>query len=415
MSQPVPHRLRILLISRRSAPAKGGVESFLRHVSTGLAREHDVTLLTQRIDNGPGGRLTDTLRPPPSFEPFEDAGVSIAPLRLSQRERLRTAPTVLQVIPGIRRHAYGRLRVPMAQSYSRVAVPLLLREAHGAPDLVHVWADGFLALAGVQAAARTGVPAIVTPFVHAGHWGDDPASARAYRQAGRVIGLLEHDCDVLRRLGVAPERAVEVPPCSPGVQRGLGTSWRKRFEVEGPLILFLGVRRPYKGFDLLRDSLPHLARGFTGATVAFAGPGERVASTAMRVIDRGIVSEQERAALLEAADVLCLPSASEIFPVTILEAWSAGTAVLTSDIPTLAELMRRSAGGLAVPREPEAIALGLAEILGGRQHDLAAAGHRYWREHATVEAVVERHLNIYDEVLAERHGLRSRQRVQASA
>jgi glycosyltransferase involved in cell wall biosynthesis len=121
-----------------------------------------------------------------------------------------------------------------------------------------------------------------------------------------------------------------------------------------------------------------------------------------------MVSEDERAAILEAADVLCLPSAGEIFPVTILEAWSAETAVLTSDIPPLAELMRRSGGGLAVPREPAAIAAGLDAILTGRQRELAGAGHRYWRAHATVSAVVERHLELYREAIAEREARTTR-------
>jgi phosphatidylinositol alpha-mannosyltransferase len=173
--------------------------------------------------------------------------------------------------------------------------------------------------------------------------------------------------------------------------------------VKGPLVAFLGVRRPYKGFDVLLAALPELGRRLPSATVVFAGPGDPIAGEhAVRVIDRGNVSDDERADLLEAADVLCLPSASEIFPVTLLEAWSAETAVLTSNIPPLAELMRRAGGGIAVPRQPGAIATGLVTILGDHRRELAAAGHRYWRAHATVEAVVERHEDLYRSLIADR-------------
>jgi glycosyltransferase involved in cell wall biosynthesis len=383
-------------------------------VSRGLAERHEVTLLTQRIDEGRRGRLTDSLRPPPTFGAFDDGGVAVVPLRFTRAQRLRMVPTIGQVVPGVRRFAYGRLRVPMAMSYASVVAPIIAERAAG-HDVIHVWADGFLALAGVHAATRIGLPVLVTPFVHRGQWGDDPASALAYRGATRVIGLLDDDCQVLRDLGVAEWRVKECPACSPGVERGGGISWRREHRVEGALVVFLGVRRPYKGFDLLLAALPELGRRLPSVTVAFAGPGAPIAGEhSVRVIDRGVVSDDERAALLEAADVLCLPSSGEIFPVAILEAWSAETAVLTSDIPPLAELMGRSGGGIAVPRKPDEIAAGLVSILTGPKRELALAGYRYWRSHATVEAVVERHLELYRDAIAERPARGSLRRDSAS-
>lgn len=395
-------RLRIFLVARRAAPARGGVESYLRYISRGLAQRHDVKLLVQRIDDGQTHPLTDSLRPPPTFDPFDDGGVTVAPLRFTRAERLRMAPTVGQVIPGLRRYAYGPMRIPMARSYASVVAPIIARHA-SEHDVIHVWADGFLAMAGVEAAARVRAPVLITPFVHRGQWGDDRLSARSYRRATRVIGLLDHDCQVLRDLGVAPSRVVECPVCSPGIESGGGQAWRQRHGVDGPLVAFLGVRRPYKGFDLLLAALPELARRLPSAAVAFAGPGPPITGEhALRVIDLGAVSDRERSDLLEAADVLCLPSSSEIFPVSILEAWSAHTAVVTSDIPTLTELMRRSGGGVAVSRQPETIAVALADALTGRGRLLAEAGHRYWRANATVDGVVERHLELYRSAITER-------------
>jgi glycosyltransferase involved in cell wall biosynthesis len=305
------------------------------------------------------------------------------------------APTAVQVIPGIRRYAFGRMRIPIATWYAHSAAPIIARQAADA-DVIHVWGDGFLAIAGVAAARRVGAPVLITPFIHKGQWGDDPASALAYRRADRVIGLLDYDCQVIRGLGPADARVVECPVCSPGVARGGGRAWRQRHGVYGPLIVFLGVRRAYKGFDLLLSALPELGRRVPRATVVFAGPGESIGGDhPVRVIDRGRVSDEERAALLDAGDALCLPSAGEIFPVTILEAWSAETAVLTSDIPPLRELMRRSGGGIAVPRDSAAIADGLAAILNDGERRYATAGHRYWRTNATVEAVVNRHVDLY--------------------
>jgi glycosyltransferase involved in cell wall biosynthesis len=393
--------LRVLLVSRRSAPAHGGVESYLRYVSRGLALKHDVTLLTQRIDDGPSDRLTDSLRPPPSFEPFDDEGVTVLPLRFTRAQRLRMTPDVGQVVPVVRRYAYGRLRIPMAMSYVRVAAPVIAERARNA-DVIHAWADGFVALAAVRAAASVGLPVLITPFPHRDQWGTDLVSVRAYRGADRTVGLLEDNCALLRESGAPTDRVVECPVCSPGVERGGGDAWRRAHGIAGPLVAFLGVRRSYKGFDLLLAALPELARSLPSATVVFAGPGDPVdEQQPLRVIDRGTVSNQERAALLEAADLLCLPSAGEIYPVSILEAWSAETPVLTSDIAPLAELMRRSGGGVTAPRQPESIAAGITSILNGRPHELGAAGYRYWRTYATVDAVVDRHVELYREVIGE--------------
>jgi glycosyltransferase involved in cell wall biosynthesis len=290
----------------------------------------------------------------------------------------------------------------MAFSYARVAAPVIAQRARDF-DVVHAWADGFVALGAVNGAHMAGRPVLVTPFVHRGQWGEDPASAIAYRRADRAVGLLQDNCSVLRDLGAASERVVECAVCSPGVERGYGAQWRLEHGVSGPLILFLGVRRAYKGFDVLVSALPEIGRALPDATVVFAGPGAAIeADASVRIIDRGRVSDAERAALLEAADVLCLPSAGEIYPSSILEAWSAETAVITSDIPPLAELMQRSGGGRAVPREPAAIARAVVEVLSGPSAEMGAAGYRFWRSEATVDAVVQRHLELYREVIAER-------------
>ena len=88
--------MRILFVARRYWPAIGGVESFLRQLARELATRHELTVIAHRIDNGPTDRLTDSLRPPPHFEPFDDGGVHVRPLRISPRDRLLLAPLVSQ-------------------------------------------------------------------------------------------------------------------------------------------------------------------------------------------------------------------------------------------------------------------------------------------------------------------------------
>jgi glycosyltransferase involved in cell wall biosynthesis len=391
-------RLRLLFVARRYWPAVGGVESFLRQLARDLATRHEVIVLAHRIDDGPTDRLTDSLRPPPPFERFEDGGVRVHPLRISARERVLLAPLVSQIVPGFRRYAYGRARVAAAVLYGAVVSSTIAEEADDS-HVLHMWGGDLVAAAAVKAARQLGVPSVVTPFAHRGQWGDGPADAFAYRAADRVIGLLDTDAAVYRALGVSKERLAVCGVCSSGLPSGGGSELRVRLGISGPLVLFLGVRRPYKGFDLLMASAALVAERLPGVTFAFVGPGPALttASSSTRLLDVGVVDDAEKAAWLDAADLLCLPSRGEIFPGSILEAWSVGTPVLVSDLPTLRELVEKASGGVVAELECEAIAAAIIELLGDPERLLALgeAGRNFWSENCTVEAVAAWHEQLY--------------------
>jgi glycosyltransferase involved in cell wall biosynthesis len=391
--------MRVLLVARRYWPAVGGVESYLRHVAQALANHHSVTVLAHRIDDAPHEALTDSLSPPPTFAPFQDDSVRVVPLQLSPGQRRRLLPMLALATPVLRRYAYGRLRVPLGALYARVAASAIVPEAQSA-DVVHMWAGDLLASAAVHAARESGAGAVVTPFAHRDQWGTDPASVAAYRAADRVIALVEDDARLYRELGVADDRLAVCGVCSPGVAGGGGDRLRRERGIEGPLVLFLGVRRPYKGHDLLLRAAPAVAARLPGVTFAFVGPGPPVdPPPGVRVIDAGEMSAEDRAPWLDAADILCLPSKAEIFPVSMLEAWSVRTPVLVSDIPPLLELIRASGGGEAVALRADALAESIIRMLGSPDQlaQYGESGYRFWSSHHTPEAVARRHEQVYVE------------------
>jgi glycosyltransferase involved in cell wall biosynthesis len=146
-----------------------------------------------------------------------------------------------------------------------------------------------------------------------------------------------------------------------------------------------------------------VAREQPDVTFAFVGPGPRLAATGThpRILDIGSASARERAAWLDAADLLCLPSAGEIFPVSVLEAWSVGTPVLTSDLPTLTELVGGTGGGDTVRRDPQALAGAIVRLLGDtqRRHAMGEAGRRRWAERYTPRAVAVAHEQLYGQMI----------------
>jgi glycosyltransferase involved in cell wall biosynthesis len=393
----------ILLVAHRYWPALGGVESFVRHLALGLSERHDVTVLALRIDDGPHERLTTSLTAPPPFASFRDGSVSVEPLPISRRKKVLLTPLALQVVPVLRRYAYGQARLLASRLYARVISPLIERHARDA-DVLHVLSNDIIAEAGMQAARAVGIPSVVTPFAHANQYGTGPADVAAYLKADRVVALLQEEALLYRRLGVSTSRIDVTRVGSPGVCSGHGSEVRERYGLLGPIVLFLGVRRAYKGYDLLLEAAVHVAAEHPGATFVFVGPGDPIRHTPRRarVLDVGTVNDRDRAAWLEAADLLCLPSEAEIFPGSFLEAWSVGTPVLSSDIPTLRELMSVSGGGEAVPRDPGSIATAIMQLLSDpdRLQTLGESGRRFWQAECTVEAVADWHEQLYDSLLS---------------
>lgn len=392
--------MRLVFVARRYWPAIGGVESFLRDIARELADRHELTVLAQRIDSGLATRLSDSIAPPPTFEPFNDGSVQVRPLRIPALRRALLFPLVSQVLPGLRRYAYGRLRLATSLLYRRTVGPGLVSSLRDA-DAVHMWGGDLLAAAVIEAAQIAAVPVAITPFAHRDQWGDDIASGVMYRRATKVIGLLEADTSLYRELGVPEGRLAVSGICSRPVQPGGGAAIRAHHQIKGPLVLYLGVRRPYKGFDLLLEAarqMPEQSRR-TEVTFAFVGPGPRLQATdaVCRILDIGPVSDEERAGWLDAADLLCLPSLGEIFPASILEAWSVGKPVLTSNIPSLQELIDRSGGGVAVLPRPQALADAISSLLcePWRLRTMGEAGRRFWAGRHTVEAVAKWHERLY--------------------
>lgn len=369
-----------------------------------LAPRHELTVLASRIDDGPHTRLSDSVSPPPTFAPFQDGAAKIEPLRVSLARRAAMAPLIAHATPGLRRYAYGSSRPAAAELVARVVGPVIARAADGA-DLIHLWAGDLLASAAIRAGRDAGIPVVITPFAHEGQWGYDRASVRAYQSACRVAALLGTEADFYARLGVDRRRIEIAGVCTPGAAKVDQDLARRRLGVSaGPLIVFLGARRPYKGFDLLLQAAPTVTSVHPDAVFAFVGPGAALAEVdrSGRILDVGPVTEEDKALWLCAADVLCLPSSDEILPVSVLEAWSVGTPVLTSDIPTLAELVALSGGGKAVPRKVEDLANGLCELLAEPDGlaRMGAKGHQTWLEHYTPGRVAARYEDMYSRVVA---------------
>jgi glycosyltransferase involved in cell wall biosynthesis len=401
--------VRIVFVTRQYWPAVGGVERVVENLGQAFReRGHEVAVVAQCVDELHFGRMTHVTRERLRFSPFVHNGISVVQFRPSRRRRALLLPLAAELVPfggRISRKWLGTYTSGYYTAVVRGVLDPLLAEA----DLVHVLGSNFMAVAAVEGARALGKPVAISPFAHLGEWGDDSVSIRAYERADAVLATTAADGAVYAGLGVPAERIHVAGLPVPDALVSAGLPEGELAGDERPLVLYLGQRRPTKRFELLLAASEHVWRSNPDVRFAFVGPGSPLPSEDPRILDVGRVSDAERGRWLARADLLCLPSSSESFGLVVPEAWSQRVPVVVSDIPVLKELVSDSGGGLVASADARSFAQAISSLIGdpARARAMGEAGYDYWRAQLTPEAVAERHLEIYDELLGTRTAARS--------
>jgi glycosyltransferase involved in cell wall biosynthesis len=165
--------------------------------------------------------------------------------------------------------------------------------------------------------------------------------------------------------------------------------------VRGPVVLFFGLLRPYKGVETLLEAW----RGVEGAELWIVGrpmmalePLRALAPERVRFVPR-FVADAELPAYFRRADLVVLPyTRTERFDQSgvLATALAFGNAILASDIGGFGELTTLGAVALVAPDDPAALHASLCELVAdaGERARLAqaaraaAAGPYSWREAA---------------------------------
>jgi glycosyltransferase involved in cell wall biosynthesis len=391
--------MRIAFVTRQCWPAVGGVESVVENLGGALcARGHEVTVVAQCVDELHFGRMTHIIRERLRFAPFTHNGMRIVQFRPSRRRRALLLPLAAELIPFGGRISRRWLGAYTAGYYATVVRGVLEPLIAGA-DVVHVLGANHMSVAAVEAAHALGKSVAVSPFAHLGEWGDDSVSLRAYKRADAVLATTMADGAVYAGLGVpaAQIHVVGLPVPDALISPGVPEGWASLSDG-GPLVVYLGQRRPTKRVDILLAAIGQVWATHPSARFAFVGPGEPLPAKDPRILDVGRVSDVERGRWLARADVLCLPSQSESFGLVVAEAWSQRVPVVVSDIPVLRELVADSGGGLVASATPMSFARGIVSLLDdtSRGRIMGEAGHQYWQAHLAPDAVAQRHLEIYE-------------------
>jgi glycosyltransferase involved in cell wall biosynthesis len=247
---------------------------------------------------------------------------------------------------------------------------------------------------------------------------------RVIERSDRAITVSEFSRhQLIDTLGVPRERIEVVrngidERFTPGVDSG---ALRERHRLgQRPVVLFLGGMKPRKNLAFLLDVWRRVATMRPAAILLIAGAGSAAAALqrrakqlelADRVLFAGRVSEHEKVAYYNLADVFVFPSKLEGFGLAVGEAMSCGLPVVTSDRGALPELVVDGQGGFVCRGDNvedftrRIIALlddtNLRRAFGSYNRRLVDERYRWRLAAARVHA-------IYDDVLARRRSAMAR-------
>ena len=186
---------------------------------------------------------------------------------------------------------------------------------------------------------------------------------------------------------------------------------RKRYP--GPLVLFVGRLRYYKGLHFLVEAMATVP-----GTLLIAGTGSiqqdlMSLASSLGVSERihflGDISEEEKRVYYYAADVFCMPShlRSEAFGLSQVEAMATGLPVVSTRIASGVPFVNQDGvSGLTVePANPVALAEAINAILedNSLRERLAAGARNRARTMFTAQRMCQDVMAVYDSVLKNQH------------
>jgi glycosyltransferase involved in cell wall biosynthesis len=364
-------RLRIAMFVSNYLPHPGGLEVMVWNLARGLARRHDVVLVTSAYDGVRGVSREDgmTVHRLPAVHLTERFGVPYpVPVGPGLGDALRAAGGATIV------HAHGAL---YAQSVlarvvaRRLRAPFVLTE--------HV---GFVSYpsAFLNAVQRAAWSAIGFPLVRAADavvTYNARVLERLSRDSGRQLRYIGNGVDV-ERFQPRPAEA----------RRALSRSFG--LPEDGVLALFAGRESEKKNLDVL------LRAERDGYTLVVCGWERNLTGPAL--VDLGVVPYARMADLYACADVMVHPASGEGFPLAVQEAVASGLPVVLLWDEGYARWMPRS---LVVACEtPNEVPARLAELArnADRRAELGSACRAWAAEQWSWDATVGAYERIYYDV-----------------
>ncbi len=291
-------------------------------------------------------------------------------------------------------------------------------------DVIHAH-DWHPVLAAVKIKKDYNIPLVFT--VHSTEWGrngnnhpQNPTSREiAHREwlggyeSAKVIVTTQKMKEELMMLYSIPEGKIEIIPNGIVIgklRRNLDPGRvKERFGIHplAPTILFCGRLSYQKGPDLLVRAIPDVLRERWDAKFLFVGEGDMKGECERLVRDLGVehacrflgyLPSSTKEELMNACDIICLPSRNEPFGMVVLEAWDAGKPVVATDAVTI---IKNFEDGLLAYIQPESLAWCIKRLLNNpdEMKRLAANGMNRIAQEFSWDKIAAKTIKVYEDVL----------------
>lgn len=279
-------------------------------------------------------------------------------------------------------------------------------------DLAHAHSRRGADVWGGVAAALARVPAVLTRRVDSRE--PSVVARLKYLPYRRVVALSRAIDSQLRACGVPPQRIVRIPSAVDGARYRPDRQARVRvrevfrFPYDVLVVGVVAQLIPRKGHARLFRILPELVRREQRLRVVCFGRGPlearlRAALRASNLEGNVILAgfRPDLAELLPGLDVLVHPAEREGLGVAILEAASCGVPVVATSVGGVKDVLEHGRTGWLVDPDDAALAAGIARLLvdSKLRVQLGAAARAAMAQRFSVDAMVDAHLNLYDDVL----------------
>jgi len=351
-------------------------------------------------------------------------GVEVCELRRGPLEDF-----LIRLVPMLKKR---RATFPLACLFFKWAYAKQISRLCQGSQVFHYFGTGteMNGYAVAKAARSLGAKFFVEPAVHEGTWGDSWLDVPLYQTADLLIAHTGYEARLLENLGVPKEKIQTIVHGVDFCDSGDGARFRKKHQISGPMVLFLGRKTKEKGVERLLSAWPMVVGKFPEATLVFAGPksdafgqmadgGWRMleekakaesgnpeklkgldagcwtldSALRARVLNLDDLAEEEKQDALAACDVLCVPSEGESFGMVYYEAWAYRKPIVALDLPVLRESIGRVEGGLLASTRADSISNSLIRVLGDT--DLCARlgdnGYRLAKKHRWPHAIESYH------------------------
>lgn len=370
---PDNRKQHIIFVTPAYPPFVGGGERYIRSLGQAIkAAGHHLTVVTSTALSEQDF-WSHNAHLPETVQTEDDDGVTVI------RCPLRPLSGGSAILMGIRKSmgalSYLPATKPILQKLARFfpqlpEMPPILSETMASADLVHgfnlSW-EGPL-MAAWQMARQQKRPFVVTPFAHLGdkHGGRAainstmPHQLEMLSSAEAVLTLTNVSKEGLIRYGVPANKLTTIG----GGLDPIPETWpaeaelRQKFGLSGRYVLFVGRATADKGVFTAAEAVLLANQQGHELTLAVAG---RVTDDFTRFYERlsldeqtrirplGAVSEADKHGLLDACELLLLPSRADSFGIVLLEAWAHRKAVIGARAGGIPGVIDENITGLLIP------------------------------------------------------------------